>query len=156
MRTDYNRMPSRSAMHCSGMMNRITIPISIGELIDKITILEIKSARIRDVDKLRNVRKELDLLTETWRSCGYSETDIGPQRAGLKSVNEALWEIEDQIRLKEACGEFDERFIELARAVYLNNDRRAALKREINRLLGSEIVEEKSYPDYGRDAENPP
>jgi hypothetical protein len=129
-------------------MGLITIPISFGELIDKIAILEIKSARMRDLAKHENVIKELELLTNAWLSSGHANAGVERQRTELKSVNELLWGIEDQLRLKEANGEFDAEFVELARAVYLNNDRRAALKREINLLLGSEIVEEKSYPDY--------
>jgi hypothetical protein len=136
-------------------MNRINVPISIGELIDKITILEIKTARIRDAAKLENIEKELELLANSWLACGHANAEIGPQCAELKAVNEALWEIEDQIRLKEASGEFDDKFIQLARAVYRNNDRRATLKREINLALGSEIVEEKSYPDYTGEKERP-
>lgn len=129
-------------------MSLINVPIAIGELIDKITILEIKSQRMRDVGKLDNVIKELELLTSTWLTSGHANTTVEGQRAALKAVNETLWDIEDQIRRKEIAREFDERFIELARAIYRHNDRRAALKRELNLALGSEIVEEKSYPDY--------
>ncbi len=132
-------------------MSLVSIPVSIGELIDKITILEIKAARIREPAKLEHITRELDLLTNTWLTSGQASAGIGVQREALKTVNETLWDIEDQIRLKEASGEFDDSFIELARAIYINNDRRAALKREINQLLGSEIVEEKSYPEYARE-----
>jgi hypothetical protein len=135
-------------------MSQINIPVSPGELIDKLTILEIKSQRIRDRAKLANVVKELELLTRTWLASGHAAALIEDQRAALKAVNEGLWEIEDAIRRKESHGEFDGEFIELARAVYINNDRRAALKREINQRLGSEIVEEKSYADYRRDGES--
>lgn len=131
-------------------MSQINVPVSLGELVDKLTILEIKSRRMADVAKLDNVNKELELLTNTWLASGHARAAIDNQRAALKAANETLWEIEDQIRLKESRGEFDAGFIELARAVYVNNDRRAALKREINLLLGSEIVEEKSYADYHR------
>lgn len=131
-------------------MSQISIPVSIGELIDKITILEIKSERVDDIEKLKNINKELTLLSDTWNSSSYAANDISNERAQLKSVNEALWDIEDQIRLKEAQGQFDETFIELARAVYINNDKRAAIKREINTILGSDIFEEKSYADYTR------
>lgn len=131
-------------------MSLVSIPVSIGELIDKITILEIKAERIREAAKLDYIRRELDLLTNTLLTSGHASAEIGEQREALKTVNETLWDVEDQIRLKEASGEFDEKFIELARAIYINNDRRAALKREINQLLGSEIVEQKSYPDYAR------
>jgi hypothetical protein len=133
-------------------MTHINVSISVGELIDKITILEIKAARIRDIAKLENVHKELELLTNTWLTSGRASAQISRQHEALKAVNEALWDIEDEIRVKEAKGQFDDRFIELARAVYVNNDRRAVLKREINLALDSEIIEEKSYPDYRREA----
>ncbi len=129
-------------------MSLIHVPISYGELIDKITILEIKSERIADETKLTNVRHELELLGETWQEAAASQTDIGDERARLKAVNEALWDIEDRIRLKEKAQEFDHAFIELARSVYVRNDERAAVKREINLKLGSKLVEEKSYQDY--------
>jgi Family of unknown function (DUF6165) len=129
-------------------MSLISVPISHGELIDKITILEIKSERMTDAGKLANVRAELQLLTSLWNGDAASRADIGAERAELKRINEALWEIEDEIRLKERDGAFDARFIELARAVYRTNDRRAAVKRGINLKLGSRLVEEKSYQDY--------
>ena len=129
-------------------MSLIQTPVSYGELIDKITILEIKSRQIRDEAKLVNVRNELDLLNATWASDAASQTDISDERARLLAVNEALWEIEDHIRLKERAQEFDAEFIELARSVYFRNDERAAVKREINLKLGSQLVEEKSYQDY--------
>jgi hypothetical protein len=132
-------------------MTHINVSISVGELIDKITILEIKAARIKDTPKLENVHKELELLTNTWLTSGRASAQISRKHEALKAVNEALWDIEDEIRIKEAKGQFDDRFIELARAVYVNNDRRAALKREINLALGSKIIEEKSYPDYRRE-----
>ncbi len=129
-------------------MSTISIPISHGELIDKITILEIKSQRIADAAKLANVRVELDLLNATWNADAASRTDISAERAGLREVNEALWDIEDRIRLKEKAKAFGAEFIELARSVYVTNDQRAALKRAINEKLGSTLVEEKSYEDY--------
>jgi Family of unknown function (DUF6165) len=129
-------------------MSDISVPISPGELIDKITILEIKSARMTDAAKLRNVRLELDLLTTTWRESAHAATDIGAQWQKLRAINEKLWDIEDDIRDKERARTFDARFIELARAVYVTNDERAAIKREINTKLGSRIVEEKSYAKY--------
>ena len=129
-------------------MSLICVPVSFGELIDKITILEIKSAHIRDAAKVANVRAELDLLNATWAQNPASKVDIATQRARLKSVNEALWDIEDRIRLKEKAQAFDTEFVELARAVYFRNDERAAVKREINLKLGSQLVEEKSYADY--------
>jgi hypothetical protein len=129
-------------------MSELSVPISCGELIDKITILEIKSERIRDAAKLANVRRELDLLNATWAGNPASRVDIGGERSRLKAVNEALWDIEDSIRLKEKARAFDAEFVELARAVYFRNDERAAVKREINAKLGSALVEEKSYEDY--------
>ena len=129
-------------------MSLIQVPVSHGELIDKITILEIKSRRITDPAKLANVRSELDLLNAVWTTDAASRTDIADERARLLAVNEALWEIEDAIRLKERAQAFDAAFIELARSVYVRNDERAAVKREINLKLGSQLVEEKSYQDY--------
>lgn len=130
------------------LMSQVSVPISIGELIDKLTILEIKSERIADAQKLINIRKELSFLREIWNSLAQASRPITELRARLKSVNEILWDIEDQIRVKEARQEFDEKFIELARAVYTHNDHRAALKRRINLALGSEVIEEKSYAEY--------
>jgi len=129
-------------------MNELSVPISFGELIDKITILEIKAKRIGDPAKLANVRTELDALNRTWAAHPSSQVNIDEQRERLKTVNEALWEIEDRIRIKERAQAFDAEFIELARAVYFRNDERAAVKREINLKLGSTLVEEKSYQDY--------
>ncbi len=129
-------------------MSLIQTPVSYGELIDKITILEIKSRRITDDAKLANIRNELDLLNATWANSSASQTDIGEVRAQLHAVNELLWDIEDNIRIKERAQAFDQEFIELARAVYFRNDERAAFKRAINLQLGSELVEEKSYQDY--------
>ena len=129
-------------------MSLIQTPVSYGELIDKITILEIKSRRITDAAKLANVRNELDKLNATWGGDAASQTDISDARARLLAVNELLWDIEDRIRLKERAQAFDQEFIELARSVYFRNDERAAFKREINLKLGSQLVEEKSYQDY--------
>ena len=126
----------------------INIPISWGELIDKITILEIKMDRIQDVKKLENINKELQALRLIFDQ-GCSEPEmIGKLKAGLRAVNEKLWEIEDDIRRCEKVKDFSQRFIDLARSVYINNDQRAALKREINTVLKSELFEEKSYEDY--------
>jgi hypothetical protein len=129
-------------------MAELLVPISPGELIDKITILEIKSQRMTDAAKLHNVRTELSLLTETWKASAYSATDISAEWAGLRDVNGQLWDIEDRIRDKEREDRFDAEFIELARAVYVTNDERAAIKKRINMRLGSLLVEEKSYADY--------
>lgn len=129
-------------------MNLIQTPISFGELIDKITILEIKARRIADPAKLANVRTELELLNATWAAHPASAIDIADARARLLAVNEVLWDIEDRIRLKERAQVFDASFVELARSVYYRNDERAVIKREINLKLGSPLVEEKSYQDY--------
>lgn len=129
-------------------MSTISVPVSYGELIDKITILEIKTEHMRDAAKLANVRTELDLLNATWAAHPASRTDIASERAALRAVNQALWDIEDRIRLKEKAQAFDAEFIELARSVYFRNDERAAVKRAINGKLGSTLVEEKSYADY--------
>ena len=131
-------------------MAELLVPISPGELIDKITILEIKSQRMTDAAKLHNVRTELSLLTETWKASAYSATDISAEWAGLRDVNGKLWDIEDRIRDQERESRFDAEFIELARAVYVTNDERAAIKKRINTRLGSLLVEEKSYSDYGK------
>jgi hypothetical protein len=130
------------------MAVEIKVPISPGELVDKITILEIKSARMTDPAKLANVRTELALLQDTWRASAYASQDIASQWAALRTINEKLWDIEDLIRDKERSRTFDQEFIELARAVYVTNDERAAIKKRINTLLGSTIVEEKSYQQY--------
>jgi hypothetical protein len=129
-------------------MAELLVPISPGELIDKITILEIKSQRMTDAAKLHNVRTELSLLNDTWKASPYSATDIGAEWAALRDVNGKLWDIEDDIRDKERGRAFDARFIELARAVYVTNDERAAIKKQINTRLGSALVEEKSYAKY--------
>jgi hypothetical protein len=129
-------------------MSLIHTPVSYGELIDKITILEIKLGQIPDEAKLANVRNELELLKTTWSNDKASETDIADEQARLRAVNESLWTIEDKIRLKERAQAFDDEFIQLARSVYIENDKRAAIKREINVKLGSTLVEEKSYQDY--------
>ncbi len=129
-------------------MNEILIPISPGELLDKITILQIKSERIADPAKVANVRTELEMLDKVWRQAVDEDDTIAALTAELKSVNEALWEIEDDIRDEERNRRFDERFIELARAVYVTNDERANAKKKVNLHLNSSIVEEKSYQDY--------
>ena len=131
-------------------MAELLVPISPGELIDKITILEIKSQRMTDAAKLHNVRTELALLTDTWRASPFSATDIGAEWDALREVNGRLWDIEDRIRDEERDGNFGEVFIGLARAVYVTNDERAAIKKKINTKLGSTLVEEKSYADYTR------
>jgi hypothetical protein len=129
-------------------MAELLVPISPGELIDKITILEIKSQRMTDAAKLHNVRTELSLLSDTWRASPFAATDIAAEWAALRDVNGKLWDIEDRIRDKERAGTFDAEFVELARAVYFTNDERAAIKKTINTRLGSALVEEKSYAEY--------
>jgi hypothetical protein len=129
-------------------MSQISIPVSVGELLDKLTILEIKSERITNPAKLANVERELKLLNQSWIQSKLSDCDIGPVIQELKRVNKKLWSIEDEIRLKELANTYDERFIELARSVYVENDRRASLKRQINEITGSVLIEEKEYPAY--------
>ena len=130
-------------------MSEITVPVSFGELLDKIAILQIKSERMSDEAKLANVRRELSALERTWMAHPAAGKDIARLRAELKAVNEQLWEIEDEVRLKERAQAFDGDFVELARSVYLRNDERARIKKAINLALGSSYVEEKSYRDYG-------
>ncbi len=129
-------------------MDDILVPISPGELLDKITILRIKAARIEDAGKLANVRRELALLEHNWRRSVPARDDLAGDEAALERVNTELWDIEDRIREHEAQRRFDAGFVELARAVYLRNDERAAIKRRINLKLDSAIVEEKSYRPY--------
>jgi Family of unknown function (DUF6165) len=129
-------------------MDGILVPISPGELLDKITILRIKSARIEDAGKLVNVRRELALLEHNWRQSVPTAAEFAADEAALERVNTELWDIEDRIREHEAQRRFDAGFVELARAVYLRNDERAAIKQRINLKLNSAIVEEKSYQPY--------
>jgi hypothetical protein len=130
------------------MTVEIKVPISPGELIDKLTILEIKAANIADATKLANVNVELKLLQETWRGSAFASASIDAEWKLLREINKKLWDIEDLIRDKEREKKFDQEFIELARAVYVTNDERAAVKKIINTKLGSKIVEEKSYAKY--------
>lgn len=129
-------------------MKDILVPISPGELLDKITILRIKSARMRDAAKVANVRLELELLEKTWRESGCDTAEVAPDEQALQAINERLWDIEDHIRDQEKARAFGEKFIELARSVYIENDERAAIKKRVNLKLGSRIVEEKSYQQY--------
>lgn len=126
----------------------IQVPVSVGELLDKISILEIKHARIGDGDKRENVARELNALREVRDRSVPTSPAVATLCARLREVNEALWEIEDDIRAQEREQRFDSEFIHLARSVYRTNDQRAALKRELNELTGSALVEEKSYADY--------
>ena len=130
------------------MSTDITVPISPGELLDKLTILRIKSQRMTDPAKIKNVRAELTILEEVWRSSPYGRAEVSADIDALQEVNERLWVIEDKIREQERRQQFGAEFVRLARAVYFENDERAAIKRRINLNLGSSIVEEKSYADY--------
>jgi isopropylmalate/homocitrate/citramalate synthase len=129
-------------------MNAIAVPVSPGELLDKITILRIKSARIVDPGKLGNVRRELALLEHSWRASVPAGAGLAADETALERVNTELWDIEDAIRRHESQQRFDADFIALARAVYLRNDERAAIKQRINLSLNSAIIEEKSYQPY--------
>jgi hypothetical protein len=129
-------------------MKEVLVPLSPGELLDKITILRIKVARIQDAAKLANVKLELSLLEQIWKDSGAAAHDVALDERALENVNERLWDIEDRIRDKEARQTFDREFIELARAIYICNDERAAIKKHINLQLGSRLVEEKSYKQY--------
>jgi hypothetical protein len=126
----------------------IKVELSVGELLDKISILQIKAERIVDPSKLENINKELDVLMSLWKDFAYSNNNLESETNELKAINEELWDIEDKIRDKERNQVFDKGFIELARAVYITNDKRAGIKRIINSKTGSELIEEKSYSDY--------
>ena len=129
-------------------MQDILMPVSPGELLDRITILRIKAGRIVDAVKLANVRHELSLLERTWESAAGRDADLAGEIAALRRVNERLWDTEDRIREHERTRTFDAGFIELARRVYIDNDERARIKKRINLRLGSAIVEEKSHAEY--------
>ncbi len=126
----------------------VQVPVSWGELIDKITILEIKQQKLTEEAARQNVSKELALLEQVRDGAGQLPDGVATATTALRQVNEALWQIEDDIRDCERAENFNETFINLARAVYKTNDRRAALKRELNTLMNSEIYEEKSYTPY--------
>ena len=126
----------------------IRVELPVGELLDKISILQIKAERIVDPSKLENINKELDVLISLWKDSTYSNNNLESETNELKAINEELWAIEDKIRDKERNRVFDKGFIELARAVYITNDKRADIKRIINSKTGSELTEEKSYSDY--------
>jgi hypothetical protein len=123
----------------------LNAPVSPGEFLDKQTILELKLARFTDPEQQANVRRELDLLRLEWAASRFAAADVAARVEELRGVNAELWDIEDRIRGKEKARAFDEEFVELARAVYLTNDRRAAIKRAINVALASDLLEEKSY-----------
>jgi hypothetical protein len=122
------------------------IEVSNGELVDKVSILSIKIQKFKSSQKRVNVQREYDLLLPLMKGAGISESSTSFQR--LMEINLRLWEIEDQIRQKESLGEFDQSFIQLARSVYVENDKRFQVKREINEITGSDIIEEKEYVDY--------
>ena len=125
-----------------------TVEISWGELIDKITILEIKEQRLTSPAAVANVRKELAALNSAVSELKPAPAELGALKEDLKSINEALWDIENRTRAKEAAQSFDQQFVALTRSVYLNNDKRALIKRRINELLNSGLVEEKQYTSY--------
>lgn len=130
------------------MKNELLIPISPGEMIDKITILQLKSEKIEDDVKLQNVLRELDLLQEVWINSIYCDFDISEEKRALYNVNLDIWNIEDGMRDKERTQNFDDEFIEIARREYKANDLRAKIKKTINNKLGSYLSEEKSYQPY--------
>ena len=127
---------------------QLQVPVSVGEALDKITILQIKLAHISDAAKRANIQNELDALLPLVAGDAFTTDQMQALMAELKSVNEALWDIEDDIREKEAAKSFDAEFIRLARAVYITNDKRAEIKKQINLATGSALVEEKSYESY--------
>ena len=127
---------------------QLQVPVSVGEVLDKITILQIKLAHISDANKRVNIQNELDALLPLMTGDGFTTDEMQGLMAELKSVNEALWDIEDDIREKEAAKSFDAEFIKLARAVYVTNDKRAEIKKQINLATGSALIEEKSYESY--------
>ena len=127
---------------------QLQVPVSVGEVLDKITILQIKLAHISDATKRANIENELDALLPLVAGDAFTTDRMRDLMTELKSVNKALWDIEDDIREKEAAKSFDDEFIKLARAVYVTNDRRAEIKKEINLATGSALVEEKSYEAY--------
>ena len=126
----------------------LSIPVSVGEVMDKITILEIKAERIDDIEKCANVRRELTSLKPLVDTEMLCAPDVAALFAKLKTINETLWDIEDDIRERELAKDFGDSFIALARAVYITNDQRADVKRQINLATGSDLIEEKSYENY--------
>lgn len=126
----------------------IQVQISVGEFLDKLTILQIKSERIIVPVKLENIKKELQILLETWQRSPYTGIDITAEMQELRVKNESLWDIEDKIRKQEAKKIFDDTFIQLARSVYFTNDQRALVKKKLNLKLGSGLIEEKLYAEY--------
>lgn len=129
-------------------MDSIQVPVSPGEVLDKITILQIKSQRLTDPEKLAHVRFELGLLRRIWRGAVTDDAVTRSLYQQLLDLNQALWDIEDGIRDKERAAEFDQQFIGLARSVYRTNDQRSQVKKQLNLHLGATIIEEKSYQAY--------
>jgi len=126
-------------------MNTILIPVSIGELADKLTILEIKAERIDDADKRAHVKVELDGLRTLWEPLETAQDELATLKQELRAINERMWDVQDALRAKEAAQRFDDEFITLARAVAQRNGERIAVKNTINRLAGSRFIEEKQY-----------
>ncbi len=126
----------------------VKVELSVGELLDKLVILEIKSERITDQKKLVNINHEREVLNQLWLEYQPQDLDVSAEIQSLKRINEKLWVIEDDIREKERQKQFDDEFIQLARAVYITNDERSEVKKAINLKSGSDLVEEKSYSDY--------
>ena len=129
-------------------MRNLKVPISLGELIDKITILRIKLHKINSDEAQKNIRSELEKLEKVLNNTMAIDTNLKNFEIKLSNINQSLWDIEDQLREKEKEKQFDNKFISLARMVYFRNDERAKIKRMINKSFGSELVEEKSYIQY--------
>jgi len=128
--------------------SKIAAEISCGELIDKITILKIKTEQITDPEKLKNIWTELETLQNTCDECIEEYEAIAHLQEKLQEINQELWDIEDAIRVKERKKEFDDEFIQIARSVYITNDQRCMIKKEIDKVLGSRLTEEKSYEEF--------
>ena len=146
----FARIRTTKILHQRTRLMLIEAPISLGELIDKITILEIKAINISDAGKLKNVTHELNVLNDKVASLldAAGVAKLAPLKQALKDINQELWIIEDDIRDCEYVKDFSDKFIQLARAVYVTNDKRAKVKKDINLAFGSELIEEKSYKDY--------
>ena len=129
-------------------MRNLLIPISLGELIDKITILRIKFEKINSISARKNISLELEKLQKVLSDTIESSVKLKKFEIKLSKINQALWDVEDQLREKEKEKKFDKKFISLARMVYYKNDERAKIKRMINKSFGSELIEEKSYTQY--------
>jgi len=128
----------------------LLVEISPGELLDKLTILQLKSEKIDVVEKLNNVLNERNILQETWVKSPFASFNVESQIKELYDINSVIWNLEDLLRDKERTKQFDDEFITAARSVYVSNDKRAKIKREINEILGSNVIEEKSYTDYNK------